>query len=309
MDDLFTVWPMNQVSKSDFRTGDAPKRAESHALLHEMMRSFTTLASTLNLSHAVKELGSTRQTLRRHISLLEETKGVQLFTLKDRQYALTEAGKEALPEAQAILARGDAWLFGKSKVLDGLQYLHHVEDDGWCHYQQQKPVSSIFSSKSTMLKSIVCAWSEAGGQLEHEAFQPVRNFCTVSRRHQGNWLFTEVGSESAYVTWFGWAMARSSIGRALAEMPGGDGFGRLVNQAYDEIEATQSIRLDHVFTLFPKGEDAVMTPISYERLLLGARYPDNSFAMISVARRTYDVEIEGVSNEMLREMPEDMLMD
>ncbi|MEM1351221.1 MAG: LysR family transcriptional regulator [Pseudomonadota bacterium] len=300
---------MNKLTDTNFQGNSGAKRTESHPLLHEMMRSFTTLARTLNLSHAVRELGSTRQTLRRHISLLEETKGKQLFVLKDRQYELTEAGRQALPEAQAILARGDAWLFGKSKVVDGLQYLHHVEDDGWCHYQQQKPVSFIFRSTSTMLKDTVCAWSAAGGQLEHDAFEAVRPYCTVSRRHQGNWLFTEVGSESAYVTWFGWAVARSSIGRALGEMPGGDGFGRLVNQAYDEIESHQAIRLDHVFTLFPKGENGTLTPISYERLLLGARYPDESFAMISAVRRTYDVEIEGVTNEMLRRMPEDMLMD
>ena len=40
-------------------------------LLFEMIRSFTTLAQTLNLSHAVAELNSTRQTVRRHISQLE----------------------------------------------------------------------------------------------------------------------------------------------------------------------------------------------------------------------------------------------
>ena len=32
----------------------------SHAILFELLRSFTTIARTLNLSHAVKELRSTR---------------------------------------------------------------------------------------------------------------------------------------------------------------------------------------------------------------------------------------------------------
>ena len=77
----------------------------TYSLLHEMIRSFTTLARTLNLSHAVKELGSTRQTVRRHIAQLEEAKGVVLFTIEDRQYYLTEEGARALPEAQDILAR------------------------------------------------------------------------------------------------------------------------------------------------------------------------------------------------------------
>ena len=62
-------------------------------LLFEMIRSFTTLAKTLNLSHAVSELNSTRQTVRRHIAQLEAVKGETLFTLESRQYHLTEAGR------------------------------------------------------------------------------------------------------------------------------------------------------------------------------------------------------------------------
>ena len=53
------------VSVTEFREMNQP-------LLFEMLRSFTTLARTLNLSHAVEELNSTRQTIRRHISQLED---------------------------------------------------------------------------------------------------------------------------------------------------------------------------------------------------------------------------------------------
>ena len=299
---------MNQIMDADQQSTQVRKPPDTHALLHEMIRSFTTLARTLNLSHAVKELGSTRQTLRRHIALLEESKGVDLFTVKDRQYHLTDAGRRALPEAEEVLARGDAWLSGQSDVINGLQYLRHVEPDGWCHFQQQKPISEVFTSTGTILQDIMCAWAQSGGELENDAFQSVRPYCTVSRRHEGNWLFTEVGDLSSFVTWFGWKVARSSIGSALGQMPGGDGFGRLVNYAYEEIEATRSVRLDHVFTLLPKGDEGIMMPICYERMLLGARYPDDSFALITVVRRTYDVHINGVTHEMLRQMPEDMVM-
>ncbi|MEO1399352.1 MAG: LysR family transcriptional regulator, partial [Pseudomonadota bacterium] len=68
-------------------------------LLFEMLRSFTTLAKTLNLSHAVSELNSTRQTVRRHIALLEEMRGEVLFDVVNRRYELTEAGQAALPAA------------------------------------------------------------------------------------------------------------------------------------------------------------------------------------------------------------------
>ncbi len=64
--------------------------------MFEMLRSFTTLASTLNLSRAVIALGSTRQTVRRHIQQLEELRGEQLFEVHDRQYVLTEAGSRSV---------------------------------------------------------------------------------------------------------------------------------------------------------------------------------------------------------------------
>jgi biotin operon repressor len=273
-----------------------------------MIRSFTTLARTLNLSHAVKELGSTRQTVRRHIAQLEESKGTALFTVEDRQYKLTDAGARTLPEAEEILARGNAWLAGQSYVINGLQYLRHQEQDGWCHFQHQKPIGRVFSSSGAMLKDVIKAWAISGGDLEHEALRHVRSLCTVFRRIDGNWLFTEVGEESSFVSWFGWTVARSSIGRVLNQMPGYDGFGRLVDGAYEEVEKNQSVRLDHIFTHLPKGDEGTMVPICFERLLLGARFPDESFAMISAVRRTYDVEIDGVTDEMLRQMPEDMLM-
>ena len=138
--------------------------------------------------------------------------------------------------------------------------------------------------------------------------EAVRPYFTVFRRAEGNWLFTEMGDESSYVSWFGWAVSRSSIGRPLQQMPGGDSFGRLVDLAHREVETNQSVRLDHIFTVLPKGTEGVPTPISYERLLLGSRFPDGSFAMISSVRRTYDIEIKGVSQEMLHQMPEEYLM-
>ena len=66
------------------------QRTQLNTVLFEALRSFSTLASTLNLSRAVDALGTTRQTVRRHISLLEEARGEELFALIDRQYVLTK---------------------------------------------------------------------------------------------------------------------------------------------------------------------------------------------------------------------------
>ena len=86
----------------DLKTAVFPANTNvTPGLLFEMIRSFVTLAATLNLSHAVKDLGSTRQTVRRHISTLEDAMGVPLFYVDDRRYYLTVAGENALPDAKA----------------------------------------------------------------------------------------------------------------------------------------------------------------------------------------------------------------
>jgi hypothetical protein len=278
------------------------------ALLFEMLRSFVVLSETLNLSHAVQQLGSTRQTVRRHIASLEEIKGGLLFDVKDRRYGLSALGERILPEAQDLVATAAAWYNGNAGRIEGLQYINHVNPEGWHFFQQQHPISRAFSSTGVDLQRVLRGWVEAGGQLEHEAMRLVRPYCNVFRRFDGNLIFAEVGDESSFVSWFGEDTARSTIGRALGQMPGGTAFGRLVDLAYEEIEATQSIRLDHVHTLLPYGETGNLLPITYERLMLGSRFPDQSMAIVSAVRRTYDVEIKGVNEAMIRQMPQNLEM-
>ena len=285
-----------------------PPDAAPPALLFEMMRSFVTLAKTLNLSHAIIELNSTRQTLRRHIALLEELRGGALFEVIDRRYSLSPLGKAILPEAQNIVDLSTAWLNGEAEQIGGLQVLRNERPDGGFFYQQQHPVDRAFSSSGDMLRSVIAGWSQAQGQLEHDALRAVRPLCNIFRRAHGSLIFTEVGALSSFVSWFGRDLAQSTIARPISQMPGGDGFGRLVDMAYGEVECTHSIRLDHVHASIPKAGEDELVPISYERLILGARFPDQSPAIISVVRRTYDIEIKGVSEEMIRKMPEDCLM-
>lgn len=278
------------------------------ALLFEMLRSFVVLSETLNLSHAVQRLGSTRQTVRRHIASLEEIKGGVLFDVRDRRYGLSPLGERILPEAHHLVASAGAWYNGNAGRIGGLQYINQVNPDGWYFFQQQHPISKAFDSSGADLQAVLCGWTSAGGQLEHEAMRAIRPYCNIFRRFDGNLIFAEVGDDSSFVSWFGEATARSTVGRALGQMPGGNDFGRLVDVAYEEVEASQSIRFDHVHTLLPHGEAGNLLPITYERLMLGARFPDQSLAIVSAVRRTYDVEIKGVSQAMLRRMPEKLAM-
>lgn len=298
---------MNGPMPTDESEIEAVKPTESHALLHEMIRSFTTLARTLNLTHAVQELGSTRQTLRRHIALLEHAKGVALFTVKDRQYHLTEAGERALPEAEDILARGNSWLNRDVGHVEGLQHISKTLPDGWYFHQRQHSVGEIWASPRPLMRETIKAWAMANGELEHEAMQHVRPYFMVFRDSPAGWLSVEVGDDSAFVSWFGWSSARSSIGRDVGQMPGGDDFARLLSAPFEEVHHTRGFRLDHVCTLLPRVTDGPLVPLSYQRLMIGGSFPDGTFALISVVERCYDISIEGVSDEQIRRMPEEML--
>uniref|UniRef100_UPI00197E8463 hypothetical protein n=1 Tax=Rahnella sp. RFA10(1/100) TaxID=2511202 RepID=UPI00197E8463 len=58
-----------------------------------------------------------------------------------------------------------------------------------------------------------------------------------------------------------------------------------------------------------RGDGAGLHPISYKRLMMGCRYPDDSFALASLVERTYDLSIFGVSDEKIRSMPEEEVME
>lgn len=277
-------------------------------LLFEMLRSFTMLAKHLNLSRAVSEINSTRQTVRRHIDQLEELKGGPLFYLKDRQYQLTDLGRSVLPEAQDLVARAEGWATGKSSLVNGLQRLEHLQDDGWFLYQQQHPLGKLFQSKHPMLRNVLQAWAASGGELEHESMNAVRADVMVFRRINDEWLCVEIGENSSFMSWFGRATAQSSIGRSMDLFPGGDGFGHLLRLAYLEVETTGGVRLDHTLTRVARVEGGDPVTLSFQRLLAAARFPDGSFAMISAVVRSYDVELQGVDDTTRMGMPEELLM-
>ena len=287
----------------------AQKLPESHGLLYEMIRSFTTLARTLNLSHAVKELGSTRQTVRRHIAQLEQARGVELFTVIDRQYRLTDAGRRALPEAQDILLRGRSWLMGHVSHKEGMQCVHADLPEGRSFWLQQQPMGELWRSDRPLLRECFRAWSMAGGALESEAMAHVRPYFMVYRDSPNGWICVEIGDDSSYVSWFGWANARSSIGRNLDGLPGGDEFAHLMIEPFDDASVHQNTRLDHISLQLQREQNGPYIPLSYRRLLLSGRFPDGTFALISVLDRCYDISIDGLSAEEVRKMPADLVMD
>ncbi|TMM53064.1 LysR family transcriptional regulator [Sulfitobacter sabulilitoris] len=274
-----------------------------------MIRSFTMLAQTLNLSRAVRELGSTRQTVRRHIATLEETMGVPLFVVEDRQYRLSPQGELALPEAKEILARGKVWVQGKSYHVAGMQRLAHIEPDGWCFYQQHQPLNSIWTDRSPFLREVHRAWAMSGGEIEHDCLSHVRPYLMVYRDTPSGWICVELGERSFYALWFGWTDARSSIGRPIAEFPGGTEFATMLTLPFRDIQTTRGTRLDQIATLIPRGQPDNLLPATYERLLMGGQFPDGSFALIAAVDRAREIRIEGLDSQLLDRMPSDVHLD
>ncbi len=284
-------------------------RNQSSAILFELLRSFTTLARTLNLSKAVRELGSTRQTVRRHISLLEESKGESLFVLEDRQYHLTEAGRQSVREAEELLARGEAWLNNQSDHINGLSRLTYKDKADFSYHLQQHPFGDIWRSGTPLLQQGFQCWADAKGEIETDAFAPIRPYITVFRLFEDDWICAEVGSKSSYATWYGWQAERSSIGRAIVDMPGGRGFGKLLSQSFRDVHEQGGGRLDHIHTQIEDQHGPELVPITYQRLLLGCRFPDGSFALATLVDRTHNIDIAGLSEKQAKSMPDKYIME
>lgn len=309
MGDLFTIGQgMGEIIGSEIPFQKAAPSGETFALLHEMIRSFTTLATTLNLSRAVKELNSTRQTVRRHITQLEEAKGVKLFRVEDRQYHLTEEGNRALPEAMDILMRGQSWLRGHVSHYDGMQRVHALLPEDRSFWLQQRPMGELWTSRRPLLRECLRAWAMAGGELESALMGHVRPYFMVYRESNNGWICVEIGDESSYVSWSGWATARSSIGRNMSGLPGGDEFAHLMIEPFDDATRHQNSRLDHLFLQLPRENNGPFVPIAYQRLLLSGRFPDGTSALISVVDRCHEIAIDGLDLEVVQGMPEELVM-
>ncbi|UWR22914.1 LysR family transcriptional regulator [Sulfitobacter sp. S190] len=281
----------------------------SPALLHEMMRSFVALAKTLNLSRAVEDLGSTRQTVRRHIQQLEDAMEMRLFDNRDRRFELTQEGRRALVPAQLLLDLGEVWYRGQFDDVDGMMRFSYEDDKGWVYHQQEQPMNRLWAHESPLLKQAIKCWALAEGKLESKHMAPLRPYILTYRAMDEGWICFEIGAESFYSNWFGWARARSSVGSNLNQFPGGAEFASLANAPFKDINNGQGLRLDQVMTKMPSDDGEKLENIFFDRLLMGVRLPDQSPAIVSVVDRSREVLIAGLDPDQLARMPERAKVD
>lgn len=276
-----------------------------------MLRAFVCMSRNLNLSKTCDELGATRQTVRRHITDLERIKGEQLFKVEERQYHLTAAGQACLDGAKSILLQLDTWAGQSSlskNVSGGLESSRYVDADGRAFLSQQHPVSQIATNGLPLMKRALVSWGNAETQIEHEAMQAIRPYTVIYRKGPAGWVFVDIGTESAYAKWFGWAWSKSAIGKLMNEDNVGDEFNEFISGAYSRIYEEGGVRIDHVYAYLPKdGGDPL--PVTFQRLLLGCVFPDGTPGLSVLAAITQQVEIDALEQGDRPNMPADLIMD
>lgn len=237
-------------------------------LLFEMLRSFVELANTLNLSRATEVTGLTRQTLKRHISNLEELRGAPLFELVDRRYVLTSEGEAALPEAKALLERSVAWVRAEDPWVDGLQKVESA--DG--HYSsRQLPLRALWENEGSCTEAYD-AWSAARGVLGHKALDRFRARLVVFRPLGEEWVCVWLGAQSVLAGLIGEVRAASSVGMTLGQILDGCAEGDFVEDLFSSVNSASDVRLDRVrLRVKSSGES-----LEFMRLAMLIRFPDGS---------------------------------
>jgi hypothetical protein len=276
-----------------------------------MLRAFFCMSRNLNLSKTCQELGATRQTVRRHLTDLERIMGKPLFWVTNRQYQQTPFGKVSLDGAKSLLLQFDTWS-GQSSLTknfaQGLESSRYVDPDGREVFSQQHSVSKIVLNGLPLVKKALESWGNAATQIEHKAMEVIRPYSVLYRKGPVGWVFVDIGTESAYAKWFGWAWSKSAIGKLMTEDNVGDEFNEFIAGAYSRIYDEGGVRLDHIFAYLPKdGGDPL--PVTFQRLLLGCVFPDGTPGLNVLAVITKQVEIDALKDENRPSLPVDLIMD
>ena len=276
-----------------------------------MLRAFVCLSRNLNLSKTCEELGATRQTVRRHITDLERIKGEKLFKVEDRQYRLTKHGEMSLDGAKALLLQLDTWSGQsplKREFSDGLESSRYTDAAGREFFSQQHPVYKIALNGLPLVRQALVAWGNAETRIEHKAMEAIRPYSVLYREGPAGWVFVDIGTESAYAKWFGWAWSKSAIGKLINEDNVGDEFNEFISGAYSRIYEEGGVRLDHLFAYLPK-DGGELLPVTFQRLLLGCVFPDGTPGLNVLAVITRQVEIDALAPSDLPELPDNLIMD
>ena len=256
-----------------------------------MIRSFVVLARTENLTIAVSELGVTRQTIRRHITQLEELLGCILLISTPRGYRLTEEGRRHLANAEWTLDQMEDWVTGAVDVVGYLQQVSLQLDGGGYFCGRQHKLSDVWRLGTATIQQGFRAWCGSQGDVEHPRVEEIRSKMVLFRKQRGKWLYIHVGDESTTKSWLGLVWAGSEVGSFLEEGIMAGEMDRFVTQAYDQTLSCGTVRYDHIATTLVRTKAGLPEPVNYQRLIMAFRLPDGSPVLGVLAVVTDDIEI------------------
>ena len=289
-----------------------PLTSHKQTISVDMLRAFVSLSETLNLTETSDALSLTRQTVRRHINDLERIKGAKLFTLKKHQYMLTQAAEDSLAEARNILRQVDLWSGRRGltkRSLDWLEHARFTDQSGRVFYSQQHPLSSISGGGLPIMRAALSAWGQSLTQIEDPAMKKIRPFLVVYRKYPKGWICTEIGEQSAYARWFGWAWSKSAIGRLSEDDNAGEDINDFIAGAYARIYGEGGVRLDHLFAHLPREGSDDPVPVSFQRLLMGCVFPDETPALAVLVLMTNQIQIDALPDGNPMVVDDDLTMD
>lgn len=287
------------------------RRKHTEDISVSMLRCIVNLGETLNLSKTSEQSGLTRQTVRRHITDLESILGTKIFEVHDRKYELSPQGREYIIVATKILEQIDT-LTGRSSLnlslTGGLEKIKFVDADSREFLSQQHAVSHISELGVPLLSNAFAAWGASLARIEHENWAAFRPYSVVYRKSPLGWVFADVGPDSAYAKWFGWAWSKSTAGKLLHEDDAGDDFNKFISQTYNRIYDEGGIRLDHIYAHVPKDGGPAL-PGTFQRLLLSGIFPDGTAGLSVISAITRNVQIDALSESHDNQVPDSLLMD
>lgn len=267
------------------------KAVSTPPMMAEMMRSFVVLAQIENLTGAVSELGVTRQTVRRHITQLEELLGCDLLVPGPKGYSLTEDGERHLTNANWTLRQMEDWVTGCVDVVGHLQQVTVQLEDNRYFCGRQHKLSDVWRLGTSSIQQCFRAWIESEGNVQHPLIEEIRPKMVFFRKQKGKWLYIHVGDESSMADWLGLVWARSEVGSFLENDLMSSDADRFVSCAYDETLAQGTVRFDHIATTLARTRGGPPEPVNYQRLLMACRLPNGSPVLGALRISTDKIEV------------------
>lgn len=230
-------------------------------LLFGYVRSFVRLAYLGDVNIAAKELGVTRQSIKRHIHELENLLECELFSHIGSPSRLSERGVLWMPRAQEFIELSGVFLNRRGVAK--------------AEYQStQLPLRMLMrdSSNSALLRAVANYWMQGNQATTGPEFTKFAEHTIIYERQSGTWAAKVIGVKSAFCQWFGPEIAKSSEGKTVAEMATGSDLRDEVSFLLDGVYTRGGLHFSEVSCKLQRPNVDGRVPVLFQRLL--AEYVD-----------------------------------